>query len=181
MLKATGSLLQGDALVIKSSIANASNKTPDDIPPSIIVERPRPNQLIEGITDAKELANQQTKLKLKIKDKLLEKDIKNASNSVDMRNEGRGEVFKVMQKEDMFDKDDDKTPTNEVSISSINDMTDNSILKESMESEKHVMMLADDLKNDLIMADEEKDDDNSERNKFVNAWVSRLACEEKGT
>lgn len=41
-------------------------------------------------------------------------------------------------------------------------------------------MLADDLKTDLIMADEEKDDDNSERNKFVNAWVSRLACQEKG-
>lgn len=174
MLKATGSLLQGDALLIKSSIANAS-KTPDDAP-SIIVEHPR-GHAIDGAGDK---SNHQTKNKLKTNDKLLEKDLKNASNNDDMRNEGRSD-FKVTEREDILDKDnDDKTPTNEVSISSMNDMTDNSILKESMESEKQVMLLADDLKNDLIMADEEKDDDNSERNKFVNAWVSRLACEKKG-
>lgn len=173
MLKATGSLLQGDALLIKSSIANAS-KTPDDAP-SIIVEHPR-GHFKDGAGDK---SNQQIKIKLKAKDKLLEKDLKNASNNDDMRNEGRSD-FKVTEREDILDKDDDKTPTNEVSISSMNDMTDNSILKESMESEKQVMLLADDLKTDLIMADEEKDDDNSERNKFVNAWVSRLACEKKG-
>ncbi|KAL0895990.1 hypothetical protein ABMA27_011981 [Loxostege sticticalis] len=173
MLKATGSLLQGDALLIKSSIANAS-KTPDDAP-SIIVEHPR-GHAIDGAGDK---SNHQTKNKLKTNDKLLEKDLKNASNNDDMRNEGRSDL-KVTEREDILDKDnDDKTPTNEVSISSMNDMTDNSILKESMESEKQVMLLADDLKNDLIMADEEKDDDNSERNKFVNAWVSRLACEKK--
>lgn len=177
MFKATGSLLQGDALLIKSSIANAS-KTPDEAP-SIIVEHPRGHPT-DGAGD-KSTVNQQTKIKLKTKDKLLEKDLKNAFNNDDMRNEGRSD-FKAIEREDILDKDnDDKTPTNEVSISSINDMTDNSILKESMESEKQVMLLADDLKNDLIMADEEKDDDNSERNKFVNAWVSRLACEKKGT
>lgn len=175
MLKATGSLLQGDALLIKSSIANAS-KTPDDAP-SVVVEACRD---VGGDPIAKDLANQQTK-KLIGKDKLLEKDLKNASNNDDVMRYDTRIDFKVTEREDILDKDnDDKTPTNEMSISSINDMTDNSILKESMESEKQVMMLADDLKNDLIMADEEKDDDNSERNKFVNAWVSRLACEEKG-
>lgn len=176
MLKATGSLLQGDALLIKSSIANAS-KTPDDVPS--IVESSRDGG---GDPTAKELANQQTKKeKLKAKDKHYEKDLKNASNNDDlMRHDSRIDI-KVTEREDILDKDnDDKTPTNEMSISSINDITDNSILKESMESEKQVLMLADDLKNDLIMADEEKDDDNSERNKFVNAWVSKLACEEKG-
>ncbi|XP_052754599.1 probable E3 ubiquitin-protein ligase HERC2 isoform X2 [Galleria mellonella] len=178
MLKATGSLLQGDALLIKSSIANASTKTPEEVTPSIIVETSK-GHLIESTGDVKELSNQQTKSKFKIKDKLLEKDMKNASNYDDMRNEGRSD-YKLAEKDDVLDKDnDDKTPTNEMSMSSINDMTDNSVLKESMESEKQVMLLADDLKNDLIMANEEKDDDNSERNKFVNAWVSRLACEEK--
>lgn len=176
MLKATGSLLQGDALLIKSSIANAS-KTPDDAP-NVVVE---PSRDSSGDPLAKDLANQQTK-KLIAKDKPLEKDLKNASNNDDVMRSDTRIDFKVTEREDILDKDnDDKTPTNEMSISSINDMTDNSILKESMESEKQVMMLADDLKNDLIMADEEKDDDNSERNKFVNAWVSRLACEEKGT
>lgn len=176
MLKATGSLLQGDALLIKSSIANAS-KTPDDAP-GVVVE---PSRDGSGDPMAKDLANQQTK-KLIAKDKPLEKDLKNASNNDDLMRCDTRNDFKVAEREDILDKDnDDKTPTNEMSISSINDMTDNSILKESMESEKQVMMLADDLKNDLIMADEEKDDDNSERNKFVNAWVSRLACEKKGT
>ncbi|XP_013183359.2 probable E3 ubiquitin-protein ligase HERC2 [Amyelois transitella] len=178
MFKATSSLLQGDALLIKSSIANSSSKTPEDIPP-IIVEHHKNHPNIETASDSKELANQQTKLMMKIKDKPLEKDLKNASNYDDMRNEGRSDL-KLTEREDILDKDhDDKTPTNEISISSINDMTDNSILKESMESEKQMMLLADDLKTDLIMADEEKDDDNSERNKFVNAWVSRLACQEK--
>ncbi|KAG6464463.1 hypothetical protein O3G_MSEX014531 [Manduca sexta] len=172
MLKATGSLLQGDALLIKSSIANTSSKTPEDITPSIVIEPSRGQ--IDGSGDPREL---QIKLKLKTKDKPLDKDLKNASNYDDMRNEGRAE--RVMERDDIDKEHDDKTPTNEISISSINDMTDNSILKESMESEKQVILLADDLKNDLIMADEEKDDDNSERNKFVNAWVSRLACEEK--
>ncbi|CAH0405793.1 unnamed protein product [Chilo suppressalis] len=173
MLKATGSLLQGDALLIKSSIANAS-KTPDDAP-SIIVEHPRGHIDYSG---DKEIAGQGKK-KLKVKDKPLEKDLKNASNNDGMRNEGRSE-YKVTEREDVLDKDnDDKTPTNEISLSSINDITDNSILKESLESEKQVLLLADDLKNDLIMADEEKDDDNSERNKFVNAWVSKLSCEKK--
>lgn len=174
MLKATGSLLQGDALLIKSSIAHASNKTPEDAP-SIVIESSRIHN--EEIP-RKELLNR-SKVTIKVKDKPLEKDLKNASNYDDMKNEGRGE--KVNEKDDMLDKEnEDKTPTNEISISSINDITENSILKESMESEKQVMLLADDIKTDLIMADEEKDDDNSERNKFVNAWVSRLACEEKG-
>ncbi|XP_049884481.1 probable E3 ubiquitin-protein ligase HERC2 isoform X2 [Pectinophora gossypiella] len=178
MFKATGSLLQGDALLIKSSIANACTKTPDDIPPCIIVESSRIPLDGCGDISTKDLVNQQTKSKLKAKDKPLEKDLKNASNLDDMRNEVRGDHR--VERDDILDKDnDDKTPTNELSISSMNDMTDNSILKESMESEKQVMMLADDLKNDLIMADEEKDDDNSERNKFVNAWVSKLACQEK--
>ncbi|KAL4709830.1 hypothetical protein ACJJTC_001284, partial [Scirpophaga incertulas] len=173
MLKATGSLLQGDALLIKSSIANAS-KTPDDAP-SIIVEHPKPH--FEAFGDKDALTNY-TKLKLKAREKFQEKDLKNASNIDGLRNDGRID-YKLTEKEDLLDRDDDKTPTNELSISSINDITDNSILKESMESEKHVMLLADDLKTDLIMADEEKDDDNSERNKFVNAWVSKLACDKK--
>ncbi|XP_047031157.1 probable E3 ubiquitin-protein ligase HERC2 [Helicoverpa zea] len=174
MFKATSSLLQGDALLIKSSIAQAS-KTPDDAP-SIIVEPSRGHN--ETPTAPKEPLLR-SKVTLKVKDKPLEKDLKNASNNDDMTKEGRGDRDKG-DREDALDKEnDDKTPTNEVSISSINDITDNSILKESMESEKQVMMLADDLKTDLILADEEKDDDNSERNKFVNTWVSRLACEEK--
>lgn len=60
-------------------------------------------------------------------------------------------------------------------------MTDNSILKESMESEKHGELFTDDIKHDLLMAeDEEKDDDNSERNKFINAWVAKLVGKDKG-
>lgn len=177
MLKATGSLLQGDALLIKSSIGNASTKTPDDVTPTIVIETTRGSLDGAGDVYGKD-TTKQTK-KPKTKDKLFEKDLKNASNYDDMRNEVRCD--KSLDRDDILDKDnDDKTPTNEISISSINDMTDNSILKESMESEKHVILQADDLKNDLIMADEEKDDDNSERNKFVNAWVSRLACEKKG-
>ncbi|KAJ0180993.1 hypothetical protein K1T71_003078 [Dendrolimus kikuchii] len=175
MLKATGSLLQGDALLIKSSIGNASSKTPDDITPSIVIETTRGSVDCAGDLFSKEIRQMK---KLKIKDKLFEKDLKNASNYDDMRNEVRCD--KPIERDDTLDKDnDDKTPTNDISISSINDMTDNSILKESIESEKQVILQVDDLKNDLIMADEEKDDDNSERNKFVNAWVSRLACDEK--
>lgn len=175
MFKATSSLLQGDALLIKSSIAQAT-KTPEEAP-SIVVESSRGHNetLVAPIKDGL----LRSKVTLKVKDKPLEKDLKSQNND-DMKNEGRGDRDKG-DRDDVLDKDnDDKTPTNEMSISSINDMTDNSILKESMESEKQVMLLADDLKTDLIMADEEKDDDNSERNKFVNAWVSRLACEEKG-
>lgn len=173
MLKATGSLLQGDALLIKSSIANASSKALEDNTPNIVIEYSRTNT--DGTGDIKEQLN---KVKIKSKEKLLEKNLKNASNYDDMRNEGRNE--KATER-DVLDKEyDDKTPTNEMSFSSVNDMTDNSVLRESIDSEKQVMLLADDLKNDLITADEEKDDDNSERNKFVNAWVSRLACDEKG-
>lgn len=168
MFKATSSLLQGDALLIKSSIAQAS-KTPEDAP-SIFVETAKVHN--ETLTAPIKEPLLRSKVTVKVKDKPLEKDLKNASNNDD-RDKG--------DRDDVLDKDnDDKTPTNEMSISSINDITDNSILKESMESEKQVLLLADDLKTDLIMADEEKDDDNSERNKFVNAWVSRLACEEKG-
>ncbi|XP_026727805.1 probable E3 ubiquitin-protein ligase HERC2 [Trichoplusia ni] len=164
MFKATGSLLQGDALLIKSTIGQTS-KTPDDAP-SIIIEHTKGRNETSVVT-SKDTHNR-SKVTLKVKDKPLEKDLKNASNNDDMKNDGRGD----RDKEDGPDKEyDDKTPTNEMSISSINDITDNSILKESIESEKQVMMLADDLKTDLIMADEEKDDDNSERNKFVNAWV----------
>ncbi|XP_022827451.1 probable E3 ubiquitin-protein ligase HERC2 [Spodoptera litura] len=177
MFKATSSLLQGDALLIKSSVAQAS-KTPEDAP-CIIVEPSKGHN--EHPTAPTKDTLLRPKVTLKVKDKPLEKDLKNASNNDDMKNDGRGDRDKDRgDKDDGLDKEhDDKTPTNEISISSINDMTDNSIFKESMESEKQVMILADDLKTDLIMADEEKDDDNSERNKFVNAWVSRLACDEK--
>lgn len=179
MLKATGSLLQGDALLIKSTIGSQSK--PDEVQP-IIVEPPKASLTLEFTSDpaSKDTCNIQTKTKLKIKDKPLEKDLKNASNYDDMRHEGRSDL-KLTERDDPLDKDDDKTPTNEISISSINEMTDNSLLKESLESEKQVMLMADDLKNELIVADEEKDDDNSERNKFVNAWVAKLNCQEKGT
>ncbi|CAK1599489.1 unnamed protein product [Parnassius mnemosyne] len=178
MLRTTGSLLQGDALLIKSTIGHTSSKATEDI--HIKVTEPKSISNTESVNDPalKDAANQQTKNKLKLKVKPLEKDFKNASNYDDMRNEARGDI-KLSERDDVLDKDDDKTPTNEVSISSINDITDNSVLKESIESEKQVMLLADDLKNQLITADEEKDDDNSERNKFVNAWVAKLACEEK--
>lgn len=182
MLKATGSLLHGDALIIKSTIGNTSSKVTEDIHIKVTESKSHSNVENASDTTLKDAANHLTKSKLKLKDKslMLEKDMKNASNYDDMRNEGRGDM-KIPERVDVLDKDyDDKTPTNEVSISSINDMTDNSILKESIESEIQVMLLADDLKNELITADEEKDDDNSERNKFVNAWVAKLACEEKG-
>ncbi|CAH2068345.1 unnamed protein product, partial [Iphiclides podalirius] len=181
MLKATGSLLHGDALIIKSTLGNASKKASEGI--HIKITEPKLHSNMESGSSAalRDAANLQTKSKLRLKDKLmlLEKEMKNASNYDDMRNESRGEA-KIVERDDALDKDyDDKTPTNEVSFSSVNDITDNSILKESIESEKQVMLLADDLKNELITADEEKDDDNSERNKFVNAWVAKLACEEK--
>ncbi|XP_073958332.1 uncharacterized protein [Choristoneura fumiferana] len=136
MLKATGSLLQGDALLIKSSIANASSKTPDELTPSLI-ENSKSSQNVESASDpsSKELANQQTKTKDKQK---IDKDVKNASN-IDGQRTDKSDC-KLSERED-----DDKTPTNEISISSIND-TDNSILKESMESGKQVMLLADDFK-----------------------------------
>ncbi|KAH9645818.1 hypothetical protein HF086_012545 [Spodoptera exigua] len=171
MFKATSSLLQGDALLIKSSIAQAS-KTPEDAP-CIIVEPSKVHN--EPPTAPTKDTLLRSKVTLKVKDKPLEKDLKNASNNDDMKNDSRVDRDKDRgDKDDCPDKEhDDKTPTNEISISSINDMTDNSILKESMESEKQVMILAEDLKTDLIMADEEKDDDNSERNKFVNAWVTQ--------
>lgn len=179
MLRAGGSLLQGDALIIKSALSNAA-RTVDDIRIKVVEPKCYYNSEVPTDPASKDAANQQTKNKLKLKDKPLDKDMKNACNYDDMRNEARGEL-KIPEKEDIQDKDyDDKTPTNEVSISSINDMTDNSILKESMESEKQVILQADDLKNELFTADEEKDDDTSERNKFVNAWVAKLSCQEKG-
>lgn len=180
MLKATGSLLQGDALLIKSTIGTQSSKIDEN--QTIIVEPPKIHANLEGSSDpsSRDVCNIQSKPKLKLKEKPLEKELKNASNLDDMRHEGRGDL-KLSERDEMYDKDDDKTPTNEISISSINEMTDNSVFKESLESEKQVLLLADDLKNELIVADEEKDDDNSERNKFVNAWVAKLACEEKGT
>ncbi|CAG4926206.1 unnamed protein product [Colias eurytheme] len=165
MLKATGSLLQGDALLIKSTIASQSSKTIDEMQPTVFEARGDGDGL------------NQSKIKPKIKQiKPFEKELKNASNYDDMRHESRSDM---KEKEELQERDDDKTPTNEISMSSINDITDNSVFKESMESEKQVMLLADDLKNELIIADEEKDDDSSERHKFVNAWVSRMACEEK--
>ncbi|CAH0722311.1 unnamed protein product, partial [Brenthis ino] len=178
MLKATGSLLQGDALLIKSTIGTQSSKIDEN--QTIIVEPPKIHANLEGSSDpsSRDVCNIQTKPKLKLKEKPLEKEFKNACNLDDMRHEGRGDL-KLSERDEIYDKDDDKTPTNEISISSINEMTDNSVFKESLESEKQVLLLADDLKNDLIVADEEKDDDNSERNKFVNAWVAKLACEEK--
>lgn len=180
MLKATGSLLQGDALLIKSTIGTQNAKIEEV--QTIIVEPPKIQGNLEGSSDPnpRELCNLQAKPKLKLKDRALDKELKNASNFDDMRHEGRVDL-KLSERDEMYDKDDDKTPTNEISISSINEMTDNSVFKESLESEKQVLLLADDLKNELIVADEEKDDDNSERNKFVNAWVARLACDEKGT
>lgn len=158
MLKATGSLLQGDALLIKSTIASQSSKNIEESQPLLIEPK--------GDGDSKD------KIKTKLKARPYDKELKNASNYDESRSE--------IKEKNETDKDDDKTPTNEISISSMNDITDNSIFKESMESEKQVMLLADDLKNELIIADEEKDDDSSERHKFVNAWVSRMACEEKG-
>lgn len=168
MLKATGSLLQGDALLIKSCIANTSNAiTPDDATPTIVVE---PSKETAADPIAKDRNNEQTKLKTK------GKDVINDATKADSKIE-----LKVIEKDDTASEreQDDKTPTNEISFSSINEMTDNSNLKDSLESEK-LMQMTEDLKADLIMADEEKDDDNSERNKFVNAWVARLACKEKG-
>ncbi|XP_045760290.1 probable E3 ubiquitin-protein ligase HERC2 isoform X8 [Maniola jurtina] len=195
MLKATGSLLQGDALLIKSGIGNQSKA--DEVQ-TIIVEPPKSHASLDGFGDhsSKSSCHLQAKNKLKSKEKPLEKELKNACNYDDMRHDGRPDIkltekvidlkltekvsdLKLSEKEDAFDKDDDKTPTNELSLSSINEMTDNSVFKESLESEKQVILLAEDLKNELIVADEEKDDDNSERNKFVNAWVAKLACEEK--
>ncbi|CAG9575570.1 unnamed protein product [Danaus chrysippus] len=179
MLKATGTLLQGDALLIKSTIGGQCSKQDDA--QTVIVEPPRAYVNLEGSSDTivRDASIVQTKTKIKMKDKPLEKDLKNASNFDDMRHDSRGEL-KLLEKDEVLDKDyDDKTPTNEISISSINEMTDNSVFKESLESEKQVMLLADDLKNEIVIADEEKDDDNSERNKFVNAWVARLACGEK--
>lgn len=184
MFKMTGSLLQGDALLIKSTIGKVLiSKTTDDIPPSIVVEYPKSSSH-ECLNDpsSKDMANEQ--MKLKCKDKPLEKELKNANNFDGMQKSDMAAKsdLKLSEREEVyFDKEqDDKTPTNEISISSMNDITDNSILKESMESEKHGLLFNDDIKNDLIMADEEKDDDNSERNKFVNVWVARLACKEKG-
>lgn len=186
MLKATGSLLQGDALLIKSAIGS---QRPEELH-TIIVEPPKSHVNLDSYGDhgSKSSSHLQAK-KLKTREKPLEKDLKNASNYDDMRHDVRSDLklneklpdLKLSEKEEAFDKDDDKTPTNEMSLSSINEMTDNSVLKESLESEKQVILLAEDLKNELIVADEEKDDDNSERNKFVNAWVAKLACEEKGT
>lgn len=179
MLKATGSLLQGDALLIKSTIGTQNPKIEEV--QTIIVEPPKIQANLEGSSESntRDVCSLQTKPKLKLKEKALDKELKNASNFDDMRHESRVEL-KLSERDEIYDKDDDKTPTNEISISSINEMTDNSVFKESLESEKQVLLLADDLKNELIVADEEKDDDNSERNKFVNAWVARLACEEKG-
>lgn len=211
MLKATGSLLQGDALIIKSSIANASSKTPEE-PPSIIVEKTKEPEKADASSDCsilipttkirikfrkapadketkqqsnpKESPKEKTKNALKPRNKetrLRNEHLKNkrkiASNSgPTKRNEGRSDKLDL----DRDDFLDDKTPTYKISFSSINGITEVSALKESMESEKQTKILAEDLKADLIMADEEKDDDNSERNKFVNAWVSKNACEEKG-
>ncbi|XP_072935158.1 probable E3 ubiquitin-protein ligase HERC2 [Epargyreus clarus] len=178
MLKTTGTLLQGDALLIKSVIGHSSamsTRLNDETPTNQVDIH---KVLEKGAPYTKDAVNQQTKIKLLTREKPFEKDIKNASNFDDMRNDSRD--YKLSEKDELMDRDyDDKTPTNEISISSMNDITDNSILKESIESEKQVLLLAEDLKTELIMADEEKDDDNSERNKFVNAWVAKLACEEK--
>lgn len=109
-----------------------------------------------------------------------EKEMKNASNQVDATKstrKERPEKLRVrVQKRRAQIVDRDKTPTNEPT-----DMTEPLVLRESLESEKQVRMLADDFKTDLITADEEKDDDTSERNRFVNTWVSKLACDEKGS
>lgn len=169
-LRKAAALHQSDALLIRSLTTNASNsRTPDDNTPNTAADpasKPKMNEHNKN----------------KHKEKSQEKDFKNASNSDEMlRQEMAKRDLKLMEREEAIPEReiDDKTPTNEISFSSINDMTDNSILKDSMESEKHTLLFNDDIKNDLIMADDEKDDDNSERNKFVNAWVTRLACKEK--
>lgn len=155
---------------------------PPRVPPTFEQDR-----YSEDDEDDKGILIPQTRIRikqLKIKPRPLEKEMKNASNKVDasnkveMRKEGRPEKIRLrVQKHSVKQiADRDKTPTNEPT-----DMTEPLVLRESLESEKQVRMLADDFKTDLITADEEKDDDTSERNKFVNAWVSRLACDEKGT
>lgn len=140
----------------------------------------------EDDKDDNEILIPQTRIRikqLKVKSRPLEKEMKNASNHLDASNKVRTEResrpenirLRVQKRSVRQIVDNDKTPTNEPA-----DMTEPSVLRESLESEKHVRMLADDFKTDLLTADEEKDDNSSERNKFVNAWVSRLACDEKG-
>ncbi|GBP72265.1 E3 ubiquitin-protein ligase HERC2 [Eumeta japonica] len=185
MFKAT-TLLQGDALLIKSVAGNViTTRSPEDIATVV-----KPSKVIVNIElpvnshnlSPKDLANEQTKLKIS-HNKQLEKDFKNACNLDGLQRSemtSRCEVKTSGKESNTSDKgQDDKTPTNDLSLSSMNDMTDNSILKGSVESEKQMLHFADDIKNELFTADEEKDDDNSERHKFVNAWVARLGRKEK--
>lgn len=135
MLKATGSLLQGDALIIKSSIANASTKTPEE-PPHIVIEPTKPKPSVQsdaGGDHCREILIPQTKIRIKVRERPLEKDMKNASNNGGLNLKSEARSVKP-ERDDL----DDKTPTNEISISSY-DMTDASVLKESMESEKQVI------------------------------------------
>lgn len=78
---------------------------------------------------------------------------------------------------------DDKTPTNDLSISSINEMTDNSLLKDSLEGsaklfldpEGFKMDIVDEQEKELSSAKDEKDVDTSEREHSLpaNAWLTK--------
>lgn len=93
---------------------------------------------------------------------------------------------KLMNKSSMeVDESEDKTPTNEISISSINEMTDNSLLKDSLEGSARLQLDPEDVKMDMVeelepekelsSAKDEKDVDQSERDNSVSlgAWLAK--------
>lgn len=74
---------------------------------------------------------------------------------------------------------DDKTPTNDMSISSINEMTDNSLLKDSLEGSAKLLLdtegvkmdIVDEQEKELSSAKDEKDVDTSERDHSASGGV----------
>lgn len=85
---------------------------------------------------------------------------------------------------------EDKTPTNDISISSINEMTDNSLLKDSLEGSAKFNLDAEGVKMDMVDEQEkelstrdEKDIDTSERDNSasVGAWTTKTTENTTGT
>lgn len=78
---------------------------------------------------------------------------------------------------------DDKTPTNDMSISSINEMTDNSLLKDSLEGSAKLLLDTEGIKMDIVdeqekelsSAKDEKDVDTSERDHSASCgiWLTK--------
>lgn len=173
------------------------------MPRNLIPQRktslPATNSNFKSCTNSKhetvlDVANAKTKEKSKDRDKVLRKD-KSIGDREITENEKNTATFNQLRnmEKNITDIDnselEDKTPTNEISISSINEMTDNSLLKDSFEGSAKWLdpedikmdMMESEQEKELSSTKDEKDVDQSERDNSTNTpWLSKSVDRDAG-